>query len=399
MKIIDKIKENKIFFVIFGILTFSSIMHIYGKDVGSIMHSYYAPLYAINYNCGHSSRLLIGSIFSLFYKDRISLTAIVTALLIVYFVMCFFLSLYINNNLKKRENILPIKIYSVFLIINPTFIGLIKFLGTTDMFWIFLVIASFLVVDKKFLRWLVPVFCVICLAIHEFFSVAYLPVIACAVFYQFAKKPKASNLIYVIISALICGAAAVYFLIFGKETLTMNSEEMIKYACDRIDFQGEGFSDFYVNGMFFWDKTEYSAEYQLNLLGYIKYAFEIFVLNDIRGLLLSLISNFLTASPFLYVISKSIKIEKNSLKKFSLICFFIVLFISNFLILMSTDTTRFSEHSLINLIFIIIFFLKENDITIEQGYNCLTTKVSANKTLFATIALIATTVVFSGVLF
>ncbi len=398
MKVLEKIKENKIFFVIFGVLVGSSLLYIVDKNFENLMRSYYASLYVVNFGCGFSSRLLIGSIFSLFFKDRLSISTITTILLIIYFVMCFCLSLFVNNRLKKTAYDKTAGTYILFLALCPVFMGFLQYFGTTDVFWIFLVIASFLVVDKKYLRWLVPVFCVVALAIHEFFAVAYLPAIAFAVFYQYAKKPNISGLIYIIFCALLCGAAAVYFLIFSKGTITMTSDEMLKYVLNRIDLQGRGYSDFYVLGTFFWENTDKSLVYEQNLLGYIKYGFDVITNGSLKTILLYIVSNVLSTIPFIYVILKSIKNEKNALKKFSFIIPVLILFISNFLLFMSTDIDRFSQHFLINIIFILLFLIKEKDITFEESYNGLLEKVNSNKAIFAFFGLIIATIILSGVL-
>ncbi len=399
MKISEKIKQNQMFFVIFGILTFVSCAYIYINGFDNLMRSYYASLYVINYNCGFSSRFLIGSIFSLFLNDKLSLSTLTAILAAIYGVMCFCLSLFLNNRLKKTSHSNTIALYIVFFIISPAFIGFLKYLGTTDMFWIFVVIASFLVVDKKFLRWLVPLFCVIGLAIHEFFAVAYMPVIAFAVLYQYAKKPNASNFVYLLVCALICGGAAVYFLVFGKGTISMSADEMIAYATGRLDLNGREIPDFYIRGAFYWEDDQYSVNYQRNLLGYIQYGFDIFASQDIKSLVSAMISNGLAASPFIYTLVKSVKAEHNGIKKFSLICCSFIPLISTFLLFMSTDTIRFSQHFLINIIFIILFLFNEKDAAFENSYNTLTEKVYANKTLFAFWGLMIVTIVLSGVLF
>ncbi len=399
MKILEKIKENKIFFIVFGILAISSILYVCNHGLDGLMRSYYASLYVINYSCGFSSRFLIGSIFSLFFEDKLSLSTITTVLLVVYGVMCLCLSLFINKRLKNNPQYVTFGTYIIFFMLCPAFCGFLKFLGTTDMFWIFLVIAAFLIVDKKFLRWLVPVFCVIGLAIHEFFAVVYLPVVAFAVLYQFAKKPNIGNFIYLIVCALICAATAIYFLVFGKEHITMTSPEMIDYINSRLDLEGRTLSDFYINGAFYWQDDQYSDNYQRNLLGYVQYAFDIFASTDIKGLALAFISNYISASPFLFVLAKSIKAEKKAIKKFSFICCFFIPLISTFLLFMSTDTLRFSQHFLLNIIFIILFLLKEKDETFENSYNALVNKICANKTLYAFVVLTLGTIVLSGVLF
>ncbi len=398
IKISEKIKDNKFFFVIFGVLTLSSVFYLTDREFTNIVSSYYTPLYAANYDCGFSSRLFIGSVFSLFFKDKISLSAITATLLVVYYIVCFLLSLLINNYLKKSDIKKPVGVYITFLVLSPVFVAMLKYLGTTDVFLLLFLIASFFVIDKKYLRWLLPVFCIIALATHEFFAVMYLPVIAFAVFEQFAKKPDKTNLIYLIFCALTCGAGAVYFLIFGRETMAMSSSEMIDFVKSRLDLQGGEFPDFYIRGAYFWEGEEATLNYQRNLLGYVQYAFDEFVSKNYKEIALALISNFLSAAPLMFVLTKAVRYEKNTMQKLGLVCAFAVPFISTFLLFMSTDVARHSQHFIVNVIFIILFLVKEQNTAFRYSLDGLMQKISSRKLLCGAVGVLILLTVFSGVL-
>ncbi len=402
MKIIEKIKENKIFFVVFGILVVTSVIYLSQKEFLDIMKSYYAPLYVVNFDCGFSSRLLIGAIFSLFFEDKLSLSAIITVLLVVYFLMCFCLSLFINNRLKKTQYETNIGTYIALFMLCPVNIAFLRYFGTTDMFWIFLVIASFLVVDKKYLRWLVPVFCVIGLAIHEVFIAAYLPIIAIAIFYQFLKNPKINNFIFLLFCALIIGVFSVYFLFIGDNTMKMTSDEMVRFAIERLETNGFEIPEWYMRSIFFWevdDIPKYTDTFSFR--GYLEYNFRYFILNrggTLKEIFFQSVSNILLSMPFFFVFIKLLKKEKHSAKKLTLICSIFIPVVSTVLLFFSTDTERFSQHYILNILFMILFFIKEKDTAFEQGYNDLMAKIDANKTVFAFLGLIIASIVLSGVL-
>lgn len=399
MKALKWIKENKIFFVTFGILMLVSAEYLAQKDVVEYMDNYYFPLYVINYDCGFSSRLLVGSIFSLFFGETLNAATIVRLVLCIYVIVCFLLSMFINNYLKNTKYEY-IAVYSVFLTIVPSMVAFLRYLGTLDLFLMGLLFASLLFVDKKGLRWLTPILCAVCFAIYELFATTYLPVMAVAVFYQFAKEKSIANFVYIAASALIVGTAAIYFLFIGDHTLTMTSDQMVEFARGRLDSVGSGFSDLYLRSVFFWEAPgtdEYSG-----FLGYIQYNFNVFTMTSssaIKENIFFFISNTLVAVPYLYLIGKAFKKAEKPIMKFIFFCCFSTFPFMFINLLLSTDTDRFSMHFILSSLLLILFFIKERNSAISTAYDEIIQKIDKNKALFAIMGLSAIRVVLSGVRF
>lgn len=398
MKIFEKIKENKIFFTVFILssLLFSSFL--VQHELYNLVENYYYPLYVINYDCGLSSRLLIGSIFSLFFENTLSVNVIVYALIATHFLAFFCLSLFINNRLKNTE-FEYIGLFAVFIILAPQFLGYIKFFGIIDTFWFFCVIGALFTVDKKGWRWLVPVFCIIGLAIHEVFATTYLPVIAIAVLYQFIKKPNVSNFIFIAVCAVVVGAASVYFLIIGDETMKITSDEMVQFARDRLDAKGKDFDDFYIRSAFFWELPKVE-NYENNFLGYLKYNFEIYTKNQsssVKENMVFVFLNLLMSIPFVYLIFCAFKADKKPARKFIWLCSLAPILLVTIQISLSTDTPRFSLHWLLILLFLLLFFVKEKDPVFCKVWEDAKNKLINNKTALALLGLIAARIVLSGV--
>ena len=400
MKALKWIKDNKIFFITFGMLMLVSAEYLYQKDLMHYIDNYYYPLYVINYDCGYCSRLLIGAVFSLFFGETLEAVTIIRILLGVYVFVCLILSIFINNYLKNTKYDL-ITAYSFFLVISPVTLAFLRFLGTLDIFWMAFIFASIWLVDKKGWRWLVPVFCVICLCIYEIFATTYLIVIAIIVFYQFVKKPSKSSFIYISVCAVAVGLAAVYFLIIGDSTMQMGSDTMVEFARNRLDAQGRGFDDGYLRSAFFWElpKVEY---YSQDFIGYIRYNFDTFTVNEpnaFKTIIFYLISNTLSALPFFYLISKALKKAEKPLQKFVFLSSLTPAVFMIINLLLSTDTDRFSNHFVLSFIMLPVFFIKENDLTFSEVYNEATAKLSKNKIIFAIVGISIARFVLSGVRF
>lgn len=400
MKISEKIKENKIFFVTFGVLMLVSFEYLINKEIIHYIDNYYFPLYVINYDCGFSSRLLIGAIISLIFGDRlISPVFIVNMLMCVYAVVCFFISFFFNNYLKKTKYEY-LGIYTVFLAITPVAVAFLRFLGTLDLFWMVFVIASLCLVDKKGWRWLVPVFCVISLCIYELFVTTYLPVMAIAVFYQFVKKPCKSNFIYIALCAVIVGFASIYFLILGDSTMKMTSDEMVAFARSRLDSQGSTFDEFYLRSVFFWELPD--VENYHGFAGYIKYNYDIYFAGDASAIKTNIyffISNILSTVPIFYLFAKTLKKAVKPIEKFVYICCFSPLPFMFINLMLSTDTDRFAYHFLLATAFLSVFLVKEKDAYFSESYDELTEKIDKNKAILAIVGLSAARIILSGVRF
>lgn len=399
MKLSDRIKDNKIFFITFSLLMITSAGFLIQKSNGNLVDTYYYPLYVINYDCGYSSRLLVGAVFSLFFKDTLNVSTLTSVLLVIYFILCFCLSAFINKYLKKTE-FEAIGIYAVFLVISPAFLSILNYFGIIDMFWLFFVMGALSVINKKGWRWFIPVLCTVALAIHEVFVTTYLPVIAIAVLYQFIKKPNISNFVFISVCAVVVGTASVYFLIIGDGTMKMTSDEMIQFVRGRLGADGQSFDEYYLRSVFFWETPE--VEDYHGLFGYFKYNFEYFVKNNtsaIRRICFLVFSNLLSSIPFFYLTVKSFIREKNIAKKFIYLCSVIIVPVLCVQLFISVDTERFAMHWLVAILFMLLFFVKEKSSSFVETYREIRSKLSGNEMSLVFFGIAVARIVLSGVRF
>lgn len=398
MKISDRIKENKIFFVTFGVLMLVSFVYLLQKEPVHYIDNFYYPLYVVNYSCGLSSRLLVGSVFSLFIRDELSVDSLICVLICVYIAICLIFSLLVNSCLKKTKYE-SIGIYVLLMTVSPVFLSLVRYMGILDTFWLFFVFGSVWAVNKKGWRWLIPVFCIISLTIHEVFAVTYLPVIAIMVLYQFAKKPDIHSFIYVAVCAVIVGLGALYFFVIGDATISMSSDELVSFARNRLDEQGQNFDDYYIRSVLFWE-THNVEEYS-GFLGYIRYNFRTYVLgyNGLESVIYFLLSDIILCVPYIILIIKSLKKAEKPILKLIFLCStaIIPLFLAQLFI--SADTERFSMHLLISVVMMMLFFIREQNASFSESYDNLMIRINENKSASLFIILSAVMIVVMGVKF
>lgn len=399
LKVLDKVKENKLFFITFGVIILNSVFFIYNNGLASLMEKYYASLYVVDYSCGYSSRLLIGSIFSLFLKDNFSYEVIVLILLIVYFFFCLFFSLIVNKYLKNTDY-KHLGLFVVFLAATPFFMGFLDFFGIVDMFWPFIIMFSLWAVDKKGLRWLVPVVCVAGIAIHEYFTVTYMVPCAIMIYHQFAKKPNVSNFIYVAFSAVLLSAASYYFLFVGSETMKMTSDELFDYVKNITNIKGDTYAETYVKAIFFW--KEHPTALQSNEPEYITYIKTLISgytannKNDIISIFSFILSLCMISSPFAWIFAKSFKSEKSPFKKITYLLSLTPILLGMICQIVSTDDTRFMLHFIVMIIFLLLFMVKEQEEVFIENYTKMTKK--ATNPLIVVIAMLISKFLVSGVI-
>ena len=396
MKLIEKNKENKIFFITFILLCLTSLNFILQRDFTQLVDSDYYPLYVVNYDCGFSSRLLIGAVFSLFFGEALSVQALTAVLFGVYILLCLLLSIFINNYLKNTDFEI-LGIYAAFMIVSPAFTSILNYFGILDIFWFFCAMGALGVINKKGLRWLVPAFCIIGLAIHEVFLTTYLPVIAIAVFYQLIKKPCGANYAFAAVCALTVGAASVYFLFIGDGTMKMTADGMVEFARSRFD---AGFDDWYLRSVFFWEIP--NVEKYEGFFGYLQYNLvEWLKINPsaLQTIVFFAISGILSSIPFLYLMAKAFKKSESPAEKLVYFCSMMTVPLLMLQIFLSTDTERFSMHWLTVMLFTLLIFARENDSAFRLAFEEAKNKLSENKISLAFFGIAAARIILSGVRF
>lgn len=381
----EKIKQNKIFFLCFAVVVLSSVTTILSKGFDSLMNSDYYPLYALDYSIGFCSRILVGSVISLF-TDQVNLVALKIALIVIYFLVCAFVCYLINKVLKGQSNNI-IFIFTAVFLISPYFTSIMRYFGTMDIFWLLCMVLSFYLADKKYARWLIPIICVAGSAFHNAFILAYLPVIAVFVLYNFAKNPDKKSLAFVIVTSVFALASAVYFVIFADSTVHITQEQLLDTVNQRLG--GVNFNKTYIIFSLFNDNPQIE---QLNGFGeYIKfmlwYTAETSGITSNVGLYLYMfLSTVIFAVP-VYVLSvRMIKKAEKPLMKFIYALPFVYIPALAVCVLTSTDTDRFISTFLFSLLFTILMYAKNSDKAFNDSLDELYKKIKSKKAVAIIVA-------------
>ena len=280
--------------------------------------------------------------------------------------------------------------------------GILDFFGIVDMFWVFIIMFSLWAVDKKNVRWLVPITCVIGMAIHEYFTITYMVPCAIMIYHQFAKKPTVSNFVYISLSALLLAAASYYFLFLGSETMKITANELFDYVKNRTIIQEDTYGEIYVKSIFFWKENPLSIHNvnpeDITYMTYIKVLIREYTASSskyVRSIILFILSSGLISFPFTWIFTKAFIFEKSALKKITYLVSLSIIFLGIIYQFVSTDDTRFMFHFIIMIIFLLLFMVKEKEKIFIAKYTELSDKL--NQPIVVITILLVTKFLFSGV--
>lgn len=222
-KIFSSIKYELIIFIILGIQAALNIFE--SKTVGEFVR----PYYIVDFSMGKTSRLLIGSIVSLF-TDNPTTEWINRFATVVVFLMIILVSILAGRVIKNVEKELKpqMLVLALFLVSGCfTFYTFSRALGFFDVYMFIIALISVCFLQNRYLRWLVPALCVAGVYVHQVFLVSYFPFVALVAFYLvITQKKKAANTTVLFVSAVATVAALLFCVLYGAETMTVSFEEM-----------------------------------------------------------------------------------------------------------------------------------------------------------------------------
>lgn len=393
----EKIKQNKIFFLCFAVILINSVTIILQRGIDGLINSNYYPLYALDYSIGFCSRILVGSVISLF-TDRVNLHALSIALMIVYFIVCVLVCAAINKSLKNQSNNL-VFVFAAVLLVSPYFTTLVRYFGTMDVLWLLCMVLSFMLIDKKYARWLIPFICVVGSALHNAFVLAYLPAIAVFVLYKYAEKPDKKSLAFVIVTAVFAAASVIYFIIFGDDTIKITQEQLLDTVNQRLG--GVNFNKTYIIFSLFNDDPRIE---QLDGFGeYVKFmlwytADRNDVLSNVGLYLYFIISTAIFAVPFYAVTVRMIKSAQKPLMKFVYACPFAYIPAVLISVLTSTDTDRFINTFILSMLFTLLLYAASGNADFKAIIDSFYEKIKGKKAISIIVTAMLALFVVSEVL-
>ncbi|MBE6716648.1 MAG: hypothetical protein E7573_06985 [Ruminococcaceae bacterium] len=237
------IASNKLFLPVAAVLCFAVMCGIcYLKDYRIFsadfrVNGIFQCLYLGDFSIGLSSRLLIGSILSLFTDIVTANTINIFAKIALYFslIMQAVLAAAVIKKGISDKNVFVL-LFSVIFIVNPVTVCSYSFyFGTLDLYnyIVFFVSVIILMKGKSSLQLIVPVLGVIGLLIHYSFFFAFFPALFVLGLYRTVNsegkelKKEAASLG---VNSVLSVGGFFYLSVFAKHFLRMNAEEMIEHV-------------------------------------------------------------------------------------------------------------------------------------------------------------------------
>lgn len=253
----EKIASKKYFFPVTALICFAvmcAICYIHGfrifsKDfqVTFIFHC----LYAGDLSIGFSSRLLIGSILSLF-NDVITREAIDVFAKIALYLSLALQAVLSAAVIKKgiRDKNFLILLFAAVFVINPvTVCSYTYYFGTLDLYnyIVFLVAVFILIRGKSGIQLLVPLLGAAGLLVHYSFFFAFFPALFVLALYRTVNAQKGElkkEGVALGINSVLSVGLFFYLSLFAKNFLFMSSGEMLSYVKSKVDENVYIFEDY-----------------------------------------------------------------------------------------------------------------------------------------------------------
>lgn len=207
---------RKNFIAIFAFITIGFLLLLEKPDIYT--DDFF--LFSLSYkDIGFAPKIFFGSVLSLFI-DFVSIKFLHTLYIISAVIFAILLSLALSKTIEKstdkEEKFIITSIVIVFLTGSVSVMFGITSLFTDLQLTLYFLLCL-LVMNRKYLKFLIPVFLFCAIATHHAFSFAYMPAVAILLLFNISiNHNKKSNIILFIISLFVMAAASSYFYLFNQ---------------------------------------------------------------------------------------------------------------------------------------------------------------------------------------
>ena len=197
--------------------------------------------FCVDYSYGFATKLLPGAIFHLLFGKNASkkeldiFMSVVLALIFLgvsYLLQRFIFR--VPDNFQKRAVILVL----IYLSGAYTFAVFTRTIGMLDTFWLPFVILFFLFLERKFLRFLIPLLYLGCVLVHESSINSYLILMSIVLLYRISieenKSEKRKFLVIFIFSLVVGIGSFLFFSVFESKMICSMEEfqqKLIEHGC------------------------------------------------------------------------------------------------------------------------------------------------------------------------
>lgn len=201
------------------------------------LHDFCVIPYALSYReLGLISRGVIGSLLDLFFR-YITINEIWTVIfiqqLLLIILTIYFLSIVKKHSANSEQT--GFLFLEVVFTVNPASIAFLFYWGNYGRFDLFMIAASMvisLLIIKGKGKFIIPVLCIIVMAIHQGFAFMYFPCVLMLLFYHALKTKKRMLLSFTAVSG---SCAFIYFQWFAKIT-SYTFEDVVQIVQNSTNF-------------------------------------------------------------------------------------------------------------------------------------------------------------------
>ncbi len=398
-KIFSSIKYEFCIFVLLAVQATVNILKWY--EVGEYLRLYYL----IDFSMGKTSRLLVGSLVKLLNPDPSPKWITGFAIIVVFAVLVFatvLIGKVIRNTAAEQKNqLFAVVIFFVTGIF--TFSGFSAFLGVLDI-WMFIAALLAIVCSvNKYLRWLVPVFCVAGVLVHNGFAITYFPLIVLFVLYFAAtSEKKGADIIIFVLSCIVTVALTLFVTMKGADTVTLTQQELYDALKNRgghtYEDHGIGYIMFYLLGIppeYTGVTAEMVAEASL---------FERFVMMAKQNMssvswgytIAILIMGTAVLAVFWTIWIKCIKATSDKSRRFVYACFMLSVLVIPIGVLVAYDFIRWYQASIITQFALCLLMFYKKDEPFENAIQQIKEFFSDKKLLLALVFIVYATAQHQG---
>ncbi len=338
-------------------------------------------LFLGDFSIGICSRLLVGSIISIF-KETITREWLISFLRVVTVLVFLVTAHYAGSTLSDAEKTSKksLTLFTLLFIICPFSITIFAgdIFGFIDIFCMIVLLMTAYFSENRLLVFALPLLFVAGIFIHDSYITGYMApcfgILAYVVIKKYGKKLWAS-LIFVV-SALLSVATCIYSVAFSRKTVTMTADEMLGYLAEKGNTTINDVSGYLEDMLLYTDVRQVAPEdaerTTLNHITYmIKYAVEGLSTRE----LVMLISIIPFVALIFYVWINSIKKQTCFMEKVPYILFILTPVPQVLSLVMSIDFTRFLSTIVFTQIFYLFLCVRQKDSGVREILDNLNEKI------------------------
>lgn len=258
---LKSISKNNIFFrnrfalclFIFSVIYSVSITNRFVPwEVGQ--NSMY-PFYAVDFSYGFATKLLPGAIFNAIFganATRENATVFMSIIVLLIFAGVSVLLQKFLKRVAQKNRTYAFILVLIFLTGAYTFSIFTKTMGVLDTYWVLFTVIFFLILENKYLKFLIPLLFAGCIFVHNASIVSYIVLMSIVMLYKISrqtdKKQKMSDIVILTVSL---GVAVSLFLFFSMKEADMVCsiddfhKKLISHGCDYFYYYDYAFFDLY----------------------------------------------------------------------------------------------------------------------------------------------------------